>query len=180
VASIVSSALTSASRRKSGTANNLDITLIDPGLRRRIAQARVGHLATSDGARPTLVPVCFALIGDTVYQAIDAKPKSVAPGRLRRVKNVRANPRAALLIDHYVEDWRRLWWVLLHGRARLVLAGPEQQRAITALRRKYPQYRTTTPLAADALIIALDVRRLRHWRASSPARRGVQGRGRPA
>jgi PPOX class probable F420-dependent enzyme len=148
-------------------------------LRRRIARARVGHLATSDGTRPTVVPVCFVLLGDTLYQAIDAKPKSVAPGRLRRVKNVRANPRAALLIDHYVDDWRRLWWVLLHGRARIMDHGPEQQRAITALRRKYPQYRTTTPLAGDALVIALDVRRLRHWRASSRARRGAAGRRRP-
>jgi PPOX class probable F420-dependent enzyme len=148
-------------------------------LRRRIARARVGHLATSDGTQPTVVPVCFVLLGDTLYQAIDAKPKSVAPGRLRRVKNVRANPRAALLIDHYVEDWRRLWWALLHGRARVIDHGAEHQRALTALRRKYPQYRTTTPLASDALVMALDVRRLRHWQARSLNRRGVAGRRRP-
>jgi PPOX class probable F420-dependent enzyme len=158
---------------------NLGTTLIDPGLRRRIARARVGHLATSDGSRPTVVPVCFVLLGDTIYHPIDAKPKSVNAGRLRRVKNIRANPKAALLIDHYVEDWRRLWWVLLHGRARLVASGPEQERAIAALRRKYSQYRTTTPLAAGALVIALDVRRLRHWRASRPVRRG-EARRRPA
>ena len=112
------------------------------------------------------MPVCFVLVGDCVYQAIDAKPKSVAPGRLRRVKDIRANPKAALLVDQYLEDWRRLWWVLLQGRARLVTQGAEQRRAIAALRRKYPQYRTTTPLASNALVIALDVRRLRHWQAS--------------
>src|SRR4029077_13076806 len=67
VASIVSSALTSASRRKIVMAN-LGITLIDPGLRRRIPQARVGHFATSDGTRPSVVPVCFVLLGDTLYQ----------------------------------------------------------------------------------------------------------------
>lgn len=127
-----------------------------------------------------MIPVCFVLLGDTLYQAIDAKPKSVAPGRLRRVRNVRANPQAALLIDHYVEDWRRLWWVLLHGRARLIERGPEQLRAITALRRKYRQYRTTTPLTSNALVIALDVRRLRHWRASSLDRQGAEARRRPA
>ncbi|HEX9096802.1 MAG TPA: TIGR03668 family PPOX class F420-dependent oxidoreductase [Candidatus Dormibacteraeota bacterium] len=153
---------------------NLDTTLIDPGLRRRITRARVGHLATSDGTRPTVIPVCFVLLGDTVYQAIDGKPKSVPPHRLRRVKNIRANPQAALLVDQYLEDWRRLWWVLLHGRARLVIQGAEQRRAIAALRRKYPQYQTTTPLAADALVIALDVRRLRHWQASHPGRRGAE------
>jgi len=141
--------------------------VIDAGLRRRIARARVGHLATSDGRVPSVVPVCFALVGETLYQAVDGKPKSVDAARLRRVKNVRANPRAALLIDHYVEDWRRLWYVLLRGKARIVDDGPEQQRAIGALRKKYPQYRTTVPLAPDALVIAIDVRRLRHWRASS-------------
>ena len=150
---------------------NLGTTLIDPGLRRRIARARVGHLATSDGTRPSVVPVCFVLLGDTIYQAIDAKPKSVGARRLRRVKNITANPEAALLVDHYLEDWRRLWWVLLRGRARIAVDILEQRRAIAALRRKYPQYRRTTPLAADALVIALDVRRLRHWRASRPVRR---------
>ena len=145
---------------------NLGTTLIDPGLRRRIARARVGHLATSDGTRPSVVPVCFVLLGDTLYQAIDAKPKSVRAGQLRRVRNVQANPKAAILIDHYVEDWRRLWWVLLQGRARLLATGSEQERAIKSLRRKYVQYRTTTPLTSNALVIALDVARLRHWRAS--------------
>lgn len=127
-----------------------------------------------------MIPVCFVLLGDTVYQAIDAKPKSVAPRRLRRVRNIEANPQAALVVDRYLEDWRRLWWVILHGRARLVTKGAEQQRAIAALRRKYRQYRTTTPLAADALVIALDVRRLRHWPASHPRRRGAAPAGRPA
>ena len=172
--SMVSSALTSASRRKSGT-TNLDIAVMDAGLRRRIARARVGHLATSDGTTPSVVPVCFVLLGETVYQAIDAKPKSITPTRLRRVRNIRANPRAALLVDEYVEDWRRLWYVLLRGRARIVERGLEHQRAIVALRKKYPQYRTTVPLPADAMLIAIDVRRLRHWRASSLGRGGRAG-----
>jgi len=152
--------------------------VIDAGVRRRIARARVGHLATSDGLTPAVVPVCFVLLGETLYHAIDGKPKSARPGQLRRVKNVQANPRAALLVDHYVEDWRLLWYVLLRGRARLLYRGPEQQRAIIALRKKYPQYRTTVPLPAEALVIAIDVRRLRHWRASSPGpgRVGQPGR----
>jgi len=126
------------------------------------------------------VPVCFVLLGETLYQAIDSKPKSVNPGRLRRVKNIRANPRVVLLIDEYVDDWRKLWYVLLRGQARIVDRGPEQQRAIVALKKKYPQYRTTVPLAADALVIAIDVRRLRHWRASSPGRGRARRPGRPA
>jgi PPOX class probable F420-dependent enzyme len=119
-----------------------------------------------------VVPVCFVLLGETIYHAIDAKPKSVGAEQLRRVKNIQANPQASLLVDHYVEDWRRLWWVLLHGRARLVPDGQEHARAVIALRRKYPQYRTTTPLPSGALVIALDVGRLRHWQASRSVRRG--------
>jgi len=126
------------------------------------------------------VPVCFVLLGETLYHAIDAKPKSVAPDRLRRVVNLRANPNATLLIDHYVEDWRRLWYAQFAGPARLLRRGPEHQHAITALRRKYPQYRTTTPLLADALVIALDVQRLRHWQARLPGRRHADQQGRPA
>lgn len=116
------------------------------------------------------MPVCFVLLGETLYHAIDGKPKSVAPDQLRRVVNIRANPNATLLIDHYVENWRRLWYVQFAGRARLIVRGPEHRRAVTALRRKYPQYRATVPLPADALVIALDVQRLRHWQASSPGR----------
>src|SRR2546428_2725681 len=179
VRSMVSSCLTSASRRKSGTIN-LALDVIDAGLRRRVARARVGHLATSDGLTPSVVPVCFVLLGETLYQAIDGKPKSAAPGQLRRVRNVRANPRAALLIDHYVEDWRRLWWVLLRGRARVLEGGPEHARAIKALKRKYPQYRSSVPLAADALVIAIDVQRLSHWPPNSRGRRLAGRPGRPA
>jgi PPOX class probable F420-dependent enzyme len=151
--------------------DHVGITLIEAGLRRRIARARVGHLATSDGRNPAVVPVCFVLLGETLYHAIDAKPKSTDAHHLRRVANVRANPVAALLVDHYVEDWRRLWYALFRGGARVIEDGPEQQRAIAALKRKYPQYRTTVPLEPDALIIAIDVRRLSYWRASSPGRR---------
>jgi len=147
------------------------IAVIDAGLRRRIGRARVGHFATTDGREPALVPVCFVLLGDTVYHAIDAKPKSAAPGRLRRVRNVRANPSAALLVDHYEEDWTRLWYALLRGQVSVLDHGPEQQRAIAALKRKYSQYRTTVPLARDALVIALAVERISHWQASSPVRR---------
>ena len=175
----MSGAFTSASTGKTGMIN-LDVAVIDAGVRRRIARARVGHLATSDGLTPAVVPVCFVLLKETLYHAIDGKPKSAGAGQLRRVKNVRANPRAALLVDDYVEDWRRLWWVLLHGRARVVDRGPEQERAITALKRKYPQYRTSLPLAADALVIAIDVRRLQHWRASSPGPGRAAPPGRPA
>jgi hypothetical protein len=84
---------------------------------------------------------------------------------------VLANPKAVILVDHYQEDWRRIWWVSLAGEARVLTQGPELARALAALRRKYPQYRDGWPLDRGAPVIALDVRRLRHWRSSSPGRR---------
>src|SRR4051812_13262884 len=82
--------------------------------RRRVAAARVGRLGTSEGdGAPHLVPVCFVLSADTVYSAVDGKPKRTT--RLRRLANVRARPAATLLVDEYAEDWSRLWWVRLRG-----------------------------------------------------------------
>ena len=126
-----------------------------------------------------MVPVCFVLIGSTAYQAIDAKQKQADPMALRRVRNIAANPESMLLLDHYDEDWRRLWWLMLRGRSRLIQDGSEHRRALTALRRKYPQYREQWRLDDAALVIALDVQRLRHWQSSLPARRRG-GRSGPA
>ena len=105
------------------------------------ASARVARLATvgADG-NPHVVPICFALDGDTLYTAVDAKPKSTRA--LRRLANIRANPREEVVIDHYEDDWTRLWWVRLAGRARVVESDP---RGLELLRAKYPQYRDDPP-----------------------------------
>ena len=105
------------------------------------APARVARLATvgADG-NPHVVPICFALDGDTLYTAVDAKPKSTRA--LRRLANIRANPRVEVVIDHYEDDWTRLWWVRLAGRARVVESDP---RGLELLRAKYPQYRDDPP-----------------------------------
>src|SRR5689334_3876170 len=95
--------------------------------RRRVTDARVGRLATleADG-RPHLVPFCFVLDGDTLYSAVDRKPKRTAA--LRRLDNVRGRPDATVLVDAYDEDWSRLWWVRLRGRARVLDGGDEHDR----------------------------------------------------
>lgn len=112
--------------------------------RRYLEAARVGRLATADAAgRPHVVPVCFALADGALVTPIDEKPKDAEPTDLRRVRDVRANPRVALVVDHYEADWSRLGWVQVRGRARLVR--PDERghaNAVTALREKYDQYRT--------------------------------------
>jgi PPOX class probable F420-dependent enzyme len=117
------------------------------------------------------VPICFVLLRSTVYHAIDSKSKQAEVMRLRRVRNVLANPQAMVLVDHYEEDWRRLWWIMLRGEARLLLSGDEQSRALLALKKKYPQYRDGWVLDRSAPVIALDVRRLQYWQSSSAGRR---------
>jgi len=127
--------------------------------RRRFAEARVARLATlTVDQRPHLVPCCFALDGDTVYSAVDAKPKST--GELTRIANLKAHPVASLLVDHYVEDWFELWWVRVDGRGRVVEVAPERDRALAALAAKYHQYRVTPP---PGPVVAVDIDRWRAW-----------------
>jgi PPOX class probable F420-dependent enzyme len=128
-------------------------------MRARVADARVGRLGTVTGdGRPHLVPCCFALVGDTAYSAVDAKPKSTLA--LRRLANVRATGHASLLVDHYSDDWSALWWVRVDGDGRVVESGPERDAALEALAAKYEQYRRTPP---PGPAVALDITRWRAW-----------------
>jgi PPOX class probable F420-dependent enzyme len=129
--------------------------------RAHLAAARVGRLATvrPDG-RPHVVVCCFAVEGDWVWTAVDAKPKSGAP--LQRVANVRAHPRASLLVDHYEEDWDRLWWVRVDGAAAVLEIGNEEERAIAALTARYPQYERARP---PGPVIAITIERITGWSA---------------
>jgi PPOX class probable F420-dependent enzyme len=127
--------------------------------RARAAAARVGHLATvTPEGRPHVVACTFALEGDRVWTAVDAKPK--ATRRLQRLANLRAHPRASLLVDHYEEDWTRLWWIRMDGPAHIHEDGPERERGIAALVVKYEQYAATPP---PGPVIALDVERWTGW-----------------
>ena len=101
---------------------------------------RIAHLATADeGARPHVVPVCYALLGQTVYVAVDEKPKRRRQTPLKRIRNIMENPEVAFVVDHYEEDWTRLGWVLLRGRADILRAGSEYERAHGLLRERYGQ-----------------------------------------
>jgi PPOX class probable F420-dependent enzyme len=121
----------------------------------------VARLATTDpDGRPHLVPIVFALEGDTLYSAVDKKPKRST--KLRRIKNARARPEVTILVDHYDEDWEQLWWIRLRGRARVLDDGEERERAIALLREKYPQYQAEPP---DGPVLAVDVSEVRAWSA---------------
>jgi PPOX class probable F420-dependent enzyme len=122
--------------------------------RARVAAARVGRLATvrPDGG-PHVVPVCFAVQGDSIVTAVDAKPKSTR--RLARLTNVRSEPRVCLLVDRYDDDWSVIWWVRVDGTARVVDGGPELEHAVALLADKYEQYRQTPP-SGPAIVIAAE------------------------
>src|SRR5918996_552870 len=141
-----------------------------PATRARVAGARVARLATTEaGAAPHLVPICYALEGDVLYSAVDEKPKRSK--RLKRLANIRAHPGATVLVDHYEEDWTRLWWVRLRGEARVLEEGPERDRALGLLAGKYDQYRAEPPTGP---VIALDVAEWRGWSAA-PDTSSVEG-----
>jgi PPOX class probable F420-dependent enzyme len=130
--------------------------------RRRFATASVARLATVDpDCRPHLVPIVFVVAGQTVYTAVDDKPKRSTA--LRRLANVRANPAVAVLVDHYDDDWRTLWWVRADGAGRVVtMAEPEAQQAVSLLASRYARYLSHPPLGP---VLAIDVERWSTWAA---------------
>jgi PPOX class probable F420-dependent enzyme len=132
-------------------------------LRSRFAASPVARLTTvrPDGS-PHVVPVVFALVGDTLYSAVDAKPKRSR--RLQRLTNLRADPRCAVLVDHYEPDWRQLWWVRADGRAEVVDEPGADHPGIRALVRRFPQYAEEPP---SGPLLVVTVERWTGWAATS-------------
>jgi PPOX class probable F420-dependent enzyme len=110
--------------------------------RARFAVTPVARLATADAAGvPHLVPIVFALVGDALYFVVDDKPKASA--QLRRLANIRANPRVGVLVDRYDDDWDKLWWARADGTARVL--DDFDETATAALARRYPRYHRSAP-----------------------------------
>ncbi len=129
-----------------------------------LAGARIGHLATADpGGAPHNIPVCFWFDGARFYFAIDEKPKQRTGMELKRMRNIAANPRVALLIDHYEEAWSFLAYVLVHGRAQVVDDPNEYLLALRNLREKYSQYRRMALVAEANPMVRIDVERVHVW-----------------
>ena len=123
----------------------------------RPEDARVARLATvAPDGRPHVLPICFVIDGDTLYTAVDEKPKRTRA--LQRLRDIEANPAVEIVIDHYEDDWTKLWWVRLRGRARIV----EDERALALLAGKYGQYRQAPP---QGPVIAVTIEERREWSA---------------
>jgi PPOX class probable F420-dependent enzyme len=129
--------------------------------RRFVETSRVGHLATADASgAPYLVPVCFALGEEALYITIDEKPKR-QDRPMKRLRNIRENPRAAFIVDRYDEDWTRLGWVMLRGPAEILESDDEHAAAQAMLRSKYPQYLAMN--LARLPVIALRIAHVASW-----------------
>jgi PPOX class probable F420-dependent enzyme len=122
--------------------------LVESGdAKRRLAESKVARLATvNDEGRPHIVPIVFAMDGDTLYFAVDAKPKTTS--NLKRLRNIAANPAVSVLADHYEDDWRKLWWVRADGTARVVTDDAEARHATELLADRYAQFRRAGPVVA--------------------------------
>jgi len=123
---------------------------------------RVAHLATADAnGVPHVVPVCFAIAGDTLYITIDEKPKRKASAPLKRLRNIAENPAVAIVADRYDEDWTRLGWIMLHGKAEILSEGAEHARAQERLRVRYTQL---SDMKIESLaVIAVRLERVSSW-----------------
>jgi PPOX class probable F420-dependent enzyme len=148
-----------ASREDGGRQLNLE----PAEARRRFAAATVARLATvSPGGGPHIVPVTFAVDGDMIYTAVDAKPKATT--RLARLRNIAAEPRVAMLADHYEPDWDRLWWARADGAATVLAGAAEMAGPLALLAARYPQYRASPP---GGPVIRVQVERWTGWAASA-------------
>ena len=130
--------------------------------KKRFAQGRVARLATTDpDGNPHLVPICFAVQEDTIYSAVDAKPKTTRD--LTRLRNIGANPNVTLLVDHYDDEWDQVWWVRADGTATV---HDTHERGKQALTEKYPQYQNAPENLGR--IVAVDVNKWTSWAFRDP------------
>jgi PPOX class probable F420-dependent enzyme len=131
-----------------------------------LAAARVGHLATADaGGVPHVIPVCYAVVDRrTLVFAIDDKPKRSARP-IKRLRNLAENPRFALVVDRWDEDWARLGYVLVAGSGRICAEPASRERAVAALRARYPQYVAMGLDARRHPVVELAVETVHRWGA---------------
>ena len=145
--------------------------VLDDDDRRLLDESRIAHLATaSRDARPHVVPLCYARDDDSIYFVVDEKPKR-AGKRLKRMSNIAENPEVALVVDVYDEDWSRLEYLLVRGRATVVEDTAEFIRAIELLRARYPQYERMRLEQGRNDVVRIAPTAVHHWRSSQTSER---------
>ena len=145
--------------------------MLSDGERRFLAHQRIAHLATADRrAVPHVVPVCFAISESALYITLDEKPKRHPATALKRMTNMVENPAVAVVVDRYDEDWALLGWVMLRGRADILLDGTEHDAAQALLRSRYPQLNAMH--IAQLPVIAVRIERTTSWGNLSVAQTG--------
>jgi len=123
---------------------------------------RVARFATADsGGQPHIVPICYAVSGDSVYFTIDEKPKRLTDKPIKRIRNLQQNPHVALVVDRYDEDWTRLGWVMVQGEAALLDNGEEHSKAQRLLKARYPQLDEMQ--ISELPVIAIRIKRVVSW-----------------
>src|SRR5258706_9711019 len=138
-----------------------------------ISAGRVGRLGTADAAgQPLVVPICYAFDGESIFSAIDAKPKMASVERLKRIRNIRENAKVSVVIDRYDEDWTRLRYVIIQGEAKLLTEGVDFSRAVDLLLAKYPQYRAMGLDRDEGLMIRVKPARVTDWQFAPNDGRG--------
>ncbi len=127
-----------------------------------LASLPVARLATADGeGAPHAVPICFVVVDDTLYFAIDQKPKRGDVGALKRLRNIAENQQVAVIADRYDADWGRLGWVMVRGRGEVIDGGAEHQMAQAALVERYPPYAAMD--LSGLPVVAIRIERVARW-----------------
>lgn len=149
--------------QESSKGHEQSVDMASPRISHVLKTSRIARLATVDStSAPFLVPICYAYDGKRLYTPLDAKPKRVPGTQLKRVRNIKENPKVAVVIDEYGEDWSQLYYVLILGIASLIAAAsPDHVAVLKLLRRKYAQYRQM-PLEENP-VISINPMRIRAW-----------------
>lgn len=156
-------------------------SVLDRAARAFLARHRVGRLATSDrAATPHVVPLCYALSREHLYFVVDEKPKRTTGRGLKRMRNLAENPAVAFVVDDWSEDWTRLAFLLIRGRAAIVADGRERSRALRALRARYPQYRAMRLDGDEHPVVRIVPTHAHLWRANVSGRAGGARSPRPS
>ncbi len=126
--------------------------------------SRVARLASVDpSGKAHLIPVCYVYRGGCFYTPIDKKPKTVDARDLKRVRNISGNPNVSLLIDTYYEDWSRLYYLIIRGKAEIIGSGREYEDVLHGLCAKYDQYKKMRLGEAGLPVIKISPERINAW-----------------